>query len=273
MLGLRFSLGPWAGGTLGLLLVSLQVACAGSAASSTSTPGVEGHADGGQAWFDAVAENHYGTVKEMLDAGYGVNTSQRVTELTALHFAAGGGAGETLVMLLWSGAQVDARDTVNLTALHHACELGQASIAQVLLAHGADVNAAGGVHGYTPLHLAVQNDHADLAGALLDVGAELNAREGHGATALHFAVLHGRVAAAERLIDRGADIADVTTRDGYSLLHLAALRGHVDVAVMLLDRGAWVGVQDHDGMTPLDRAVHGQQAEMVALLRDAEAAQ
>jgi len=102
---------------------------------------------GQDVWFDAVAENHYTTVKGMLDAGYDVQTTQRVTELTALHFAAGGGAGETLVLLLCNSANVDARDTVQMTPLHHACELGQAKIAEVLLAHGADVNAVGGVHG------------------------------------------------------------------------------------------------------------------------------
>ena len=269
-------------GALFLGLCGFQAACASQrgfvsdaplAPAAVPKPVAPEPAVAGQAWFDAVAENHYATVKTMLDEGHAVNTSQRVTELTALHFAAGGGAGETLVLLLCRGAQVDARDTVDMTALHHACELGQAAIAGVLLAHGADVNAVGGVHGYAPLHLAAQNDHADLGETLLAHGADLNAREGHGATALHFAVLHGRTAAAERLIDRGADMADVTTRDGWGLLHLAALRGHVDCALMLLDRGAAVGVQDHEGMTPLDRAVHSQQTKMVNLLRDAEAAE
>ena len=224
-------------------------------------------------WFDAVAENHYGTVKGMIDGGFDVNTPQRVTELTALHFAAGGGAGETAAMLLWNGAGVDTRDSVDMTALHHACELGQAKIAEMLLAHGADVNAVGGVHGYTPLHLAVQNDHADLAGALLDVGADLNAREGHGATPLHFAVLHGRVAAARRLIDRGADVADPTTRDGYTALHIAALRDRAACAVLLVQHGAPLDARDHDGFTPLQRAREFKANNVIAVLLEAETAE
>ena len=217
-------------------------------------------------WFEAVAENHYATVKSIIDGGFDANTPQRVTELTALHFAAGGGAGETAAMLLWNGAAVDTRDSVDMTALHHACELGQATIAGMLLAHGADVNAVGGVHGYTPLHLAVQNDHAALADKLLDAGADLNAREGHGATPLHFAVLHGRVASAARLIDRGADVADPTARDGYTALHIAALRDRVDCAVLLLERGALRDVRDHDGFTPLERARASGAAGVTAVL-------
>jgi len=221
-------------------------------------------------WFDAASENHYATVKGMLDGGYDVHTTQRVTELTALHFAAGGGAGETVAMLLFSGAVVDARDTVEMTALHHACELGQAKIAEVLIAHGADVNAVGGVHGYTPLHLAVQNDHTDLAGTLLDAGADLNTREGHGATPLHFAVLHGRTAAVERLIERGADVHDATTRDGYTALHLAALRDHADLARLLIERGADADLKDSAGMTPRQRATDEGSVGVVEVLRAVE---
>ena len=260
---------------LGCVLGALAVHAAADQTPRESVPAVPAVVEAVEqaVWFDAVAENHYATVKGMIDGGFDVNAPQRVTELTALHFAVGGGAGETAAMLLWNGAGVDTRDSVDLTALHHACELGQAKMAEMLLAHGADVNAVGGVHGYTPLHLAVQNDHADLAGALLDAGADLSAREGHGATPLHFAVLHGRVAAARRLIDRGADVADPTTRDGYTALHIAALRDRAACAVLLLQQGAPLDARDHDGFTPLQRAREFKANNVIAVLLEAETAE
>jgi len=226
-------------------------------------------------WFDAVSENNYDWVLEILESPMPIDhqTRQATTELTALHFAAGGGAGEVAVMLLHRGAEVDARDTVQMTPLHHACELGQTKIAEVLLAHGADVNAVGGVHGYSPLHLAVQNDHVDLAGMLLDRGGELNAREGHGATPLHFAVLHGRAAAAGLLLDRGADVADATTRDGYTALHIAALRDLKDCARLLVERGAPLEARDLEGMTPRQRAAEEGAAGVIEVLLEAGAAE
>ncbi len=251
-----------------LLPLALFVYAAGAAPGMPDSPSAAPRVVH-DVWFDAVAENRYAQVKGMLDAGFEVRTPQRVTKLTALHFAAGGGSGETLAMLLWHGADVDATDTVKMTPLHHACELGQTTIAQVLLAHGADVNRVGGVHGYTSLHLAVQNGHTELAAALVALGADLNARERHGATPLHFAVLHGRVAAAEKLIDLGADVADVTTDDGYTPLHLAALRGHAACAAMLLRRGAALGARDREGLTSRQRAVAGGAHEVVRVLRAA----
>ena len=265
---LKFLLGHLATWSLGHFVLAAQLAHADPATSApipAPTPA--------DVWFEAAAENRYAIVKTMLDGGYDVTTTQRVTKLRALHFAVGGGAGETVVMLLHRGAELEARDTVNMTPLHHACELGQGTIAEVLLAHGADVNAVGGVHGYTPLHLAVQNDHADLAAALLDGGAELNARESHGATPLHFAVLHGRVAAAARLIDRGADVADATTDDGYTALHLAAMRGHVECAQLLIERGAPRGAKDRAGMTPLQRARQSKAEGVAAVLERPAAAE
>ena len=109
--------------------------------------------------------------------------------------------------------------------------------------------------------------------ALLDGGAELNARESHGATPLHFAVLHGRVAAAARLIDRGADVADATTDDGYTALHLAAMRGHVECAQLLIERGAPRDAKDRAGMTPLQRARQSKAEGVVAVLERPAAAE
>jgi uncharacterized protein len=77
----------------------------------------------------------------------------------------------------------------------------------VLLAAGADVNAQFiGEHTETPLHWAASADDVVLIDALLDAGAELEARGGviGGGTALDDAWAFGQWNAARRLVQRGA---------------------------------------------------------------------
>jgi len=50
-------------------------------------------------------------------------------------------------------------------------------------------------------------DDAGVAGKLLEVGADVAAKDDAGRTALHFAAQDGRVEVARRLLDAGADVA------------------------------------------------------------------
>jgi len=78
-----------------------------------------------------------------------------------------------------------------------------------VLAHlrdGADINAIGGQIGQTPLSLAALFGSEDAARALIDAGADVNARTFDGHTALHNAAFLGHAGIAEALIDAGAEI-------------------------------------------------------------------
>ena len=76
-----------------------------------------------------------------------------------------------------------------------------------LLDAGADVNARGDF-GWTPLHrAAVVNTNPAKVAALLDAGANLETRGENGMTPLHRAAFRGNPAVVEALLDAGADIA------------------------------------------------------------------
>ena len=62
--------------------------------------------------------------------------------------------------------------------------------------------------GATPLHMAVLCNQGDMAGFLIQRGADLNvrAKDKHGGTPLHWAAALGRVEMAVRLMEAGADI-------------------------------------------------------------------
>jgi ankyrin repeat protein len=93
-----------------------------------------------------------------------------------------------------------------------------------------------GAGGITPLmYAALYGDRISLR-ALLDLGADPNARNDAGATALMWAVDDLEI--TQLLLERGAD-ANVRSADGRTALVLAAGRaGSADIVKLLLDRGA-----------------------------------
>jgi hypothetical protein len=82
------------------------------------------------------------------------------------------------------------------------------AVVRLLVAAGADPNAAIGGDGETPLHWAASSDDVDVADALMDAGADLEARGGSIAagTPLDNAVGYGCWHVARRLVERGARV-------------------------------------------------------------------
>ncbi|MHB1877551.1 MAG: ankyrin repeat domain-containing protein [Streptosporangiaceae bacterium] len=84
-------------------------------------------------------------------------------------------------------------------------------IVAVLAAAGADPDArtCGGPHAETPLHWAAGSDDADVASALIDAGADIEAPGGSAGTPLGCAVAYGCWSSARLLAARGARITTV----------------------------------------------------------------
>eukprot|EP01036_Dinobryon_divergens_P034831 gene34831-45060_t len=75
----------------------------------------------------------------------------------------------------------------------------------LLLDMGADLKARDN-RGATPLHLASSHDHLSVCIVLLDMGAALHSKDGFGATPLHWAAKRGSSPICKLLLDRGADL-------------------------------------------------------------------
>ncbi|NWS08842.1 ANR52 phosphatase, partial [Motacilla alba] len=86
---------------------------------------------------------------------------------TPLHAAAYIGDVAILELLILSGANVNAKDTVWLTPLHRAAASRHEVALQLLLKHSADVNARD-KHWQTPLHVAAANRATKCVEALVD---------------------------------------------------------------------------------------------------------
>jgi uncharacterized protein len=173
-----------------------------------------------------------------------------------------------------------------------------AATVELLVGTGADVNARfTGPHTETPLHWAASSDDVEVLDALLDAGADIEARGAviGGGTPISDATAFGQWNAARRLVERGAHTTfwesatlgladrvgdhlagdeppstDAITEAFWGACH----GGQQAMAEQLLAHGAdidWIG---WDGLTPLDAARRSEATDVADwLTRGARSAQ
>lgn len=114
--------------------------------------------------------------------------THRFNGRTLLHVAAGAGSSKAVTLLLRLGVDPNVSDGEGHTALYSvANQCASAAgppIVRDLVAAGADVDAAGGVSRLTPLHAAARRGNTEVAAALLDTGAALDALDAKRVTPL-----------------------------------------------------------------------------------------
>ncbi len=104
----------------------------------------------------------------------------------------------------------------------------------------------------TELHVAARKGDVTQITALINAGADIEARTEIGTTPLHMAACGVfNDAVITTLLDAGADIK---AQDEYSMspLHEAARNGKVDAIIALLDAGVDPKLRNEDGKRPID---------------------
>jgi hypothetical protein len=136
--------------------------------------------------------------------------------------------------------------------LYQAALKGDLEAVGALLAAGARPDESG--PDGLPLCAAAAWDRVAVIEALLEAGADVNAKESGGWHALLWAAANGGAGAAQALIAAGAEV-DTANEDGDTPLTLAARRGALGVVQALLGAGADTEKYDGDGDGPLDIAI------------------
>ena len=164
--------------------------------------------DGQTALMLAIKTAELPIVEMLVKAGANVNAVEKFQNQTPLMWAAGApkNAGEMTRLLLSKGASVKARALYTdwpyqisseprgqyrpvggLTALLYASRNGCDVCVEALIGSGAEVNVPT-PEGVTPLMIALDNDHNDVAKLLLDRGANPHVVDWWGRTALYIAI-------------------------------------------------------------------------------------
>ena len=125
--------------------------------------------------------------------------------------------------ILQSGCDIMFRQKDGYTALHHSCRYTRSvQTVEALLDLGADINART-VLGHTPLMIAAFNKRTAIAKLLIDHKADLNLQSKKGECALHYAIMAGDHAIMRYLLEQRADHR-LKTKDGETIQHFTARR-------------------------------------------------
>ena len=150
------------------------------------------------------------------------------------------------------------------STLFTAADRNCIDLATALLDRGASVDARDRL-GVRPLSRAARSGHLEMVDLLLQRGAPIDARDLAGATALYVAAERGQAAVVQRLIDKGAD-AELKGRSGTSPVAAAAFAGRNQVVKMLLAHGADGRAADDTGKPPIVYAAASGQLDIVRQL-------
>ena len=192
-----------------------------------------------------VQPGHAGRVRLLLDAG-AQPEAHGYLGIRPLHVAAEHNLLGAVEVLLAAGADVNIRDYFQSTPLHFAA----ADLVERLVRAGAEIDAQT-YDGLTPLHVA---QDAAKAKALLDVGADLSARNNGELTPLLYSAESGNHLVLKVLVEAGADVNE-SSEWGHMALHLALRGRHSVAAKALIELGADVNSKDRWGDSPLHVAV------------------
>jgi len=152
--------------------------------------------------------------------------------------AAGRGDAAVLSSLAAIGVDIDLpASQTGLTPIMWAARHERQAAVQVLLENGASVNSNPIIAGTTALHHAAMMGSAAIAVALMDRGADVNARMEFGSTPLMRAATFGHTALVELLLTRGSKL-ELRDRDGRTAADLARMYEHSDTLDILLKHGA-----------------------------------
>lgn len=212
--------------------------------------------------------------------------------LTPLHIACIHGCVEIAEVLLQKGINVDSMDTMDYTPLHYAIEHDRKEIVSVLVKHKCNVNFIYddsddinhdyrplhitardnkldivkellksntieinciGRCGYTPLHLAVLNDHVEMVQLLIsgENEAHPNFLDHKGFAPIHYAIEKNHIDIVQKLIALTVVDVNFSTSRKNTLLHIACNQGNLDIVQILLEKNSKVNAIGEYGYSPL----------------------
>ncbi|MCJ1295195.1 hypothetical protein MMC34_006757 [Xylographa carneopallida] len=159
----------------------------------------------------------------------------------------------------------DGRDA-NIENLHWAVENGHGDVVTFLLDMGADIEAKDDKNNETPLTTASRFGQMDVVEILLKKGASIDGGRLDGEPILLSAAWCENTGLVDLLLQYGADVDARLQRNGATSLNEAARHGHDAMMQCLLQGGADIEAKDFNSYTPLVWAVKESRTRAVKVL-------
>lgn len=217
--------------------------------------------DGWNSFHIACREGDPLVVQHLLLIAPDVWKTESGTRRTPLHTAAMHGCEEVVRILLERcGYTPDVRDSCGVTPFMDALRNGHLSVARLLLEEHQASPTAADVLGTQPVHqVAVTGQDEALRFLVRDLNVDVNQRgTGIQLTALHYAAKEGHTSTIKTLLELGADL-HARDKKGRTALHMASIGQHADAARTLLQ----LGLKDSEDTSGITARQHAKRPDVV----------
>lgn len=208
----------------------------------------------------AIIASCYDCIDVFVKVGFDLNKRDKYGRTPLIYAALS--SKPKFIPLLAPHSDIDARldAKTGFTALHMATNKNFPATIKALVEQGADIEARD-VNQWTALHHAVQMGFVESSKMLLELGADPNALSVSNWTTLHqtgnrinTAEEANIAAIAKLLLDAGVNI-DVQSDKGITALQLSIWQRRDSVTELLLAQNSDIHVVDHEGWSALSYAV------------------
>jgi ankyrin repeat protein len=221
--------------------------------------------DGLDAFHAAVTHGSLEICQLLVDALPSVLEAPNYRGQTALHLASINGHESIVQWLLEFPVLFNTQDKLGFTAICYAAERNYISIARMLITEVTGVNL--GPRGSTPLHIAAEEGHTDMARLLLDMGAFLERTDRNRMRPIDFALRCRHDDLTRLFLERGANVLSMSYLLPKNQLGDPDGEG-VKSFLYALDLGADIDSTDIDGNTVLHHALKCGSEPMTRLWID-----
>ncbi|XP_072936758.1 E3 ubiquitin-protein ligase MIB1 [Epargyreus clarus] len=225
--------------------------------------------DGDRAAHHAAFGDEPAALRALAAAGADLNARNRRRQ-TPLHIAVNKGHLGVVRTLLQLAVHPSLQDSEGDTPLHDAISKKRDDMLTLLLDHGADMTLTNN-NGFNALHHAALRGNPSAMKIMLGKLPRpwiVDDAKDDGYTALHLAALNNHAEVAELLV-RGGARPDLQNANLQTALHLAVERQHTQIVRLLISHGADLNICDKDGDTPLHEALRHHTLQQLRRLQDA----
>jgi len=214
--------------------------------------------DTAQAFFQAIHRGDGDTAAQLLDEHPDLGWARSPSGLSPVLFAAYYGRQDIAHRLVQRGVPV---------SVYEAAATGMTNFVTACLDENAALVDEFSPDGFQLVGLAAFFGHEGTVRALLARGANVNTPSGNAMQVrpLHSAAAGSHTGVALALIEAGADV-NARQHGGFTALMSAAQNGNEELVAALLAAGADASARTDDGRTALDLAQEAQQAGAARLL-------